>query len=161
MELVPTTQKTGVGGCARVGPLHLLQVVDVLDLGVRADPVVIAAEVGLAVGEKDRLVLRAAQGRNGEIPPLREQQGGDKDDERDRKVALETPALDDPADRAAVSAAKSSQRVGLGVTLGRAVEGAAVGVAGGAVATGSWPDLNFLINVTTSPSSRRFSMKST
>src|SRR5437899_2094273 len=104
MELVPTTQKTGVGGCARVGPLHLLEVVDVLDLRVRAEPVVIAAEVRLAVGEEDRLVLRAAQGRNGEIPPLREQQRGDEDDERDREVALDTPILDDPADRAAISA---------------------------------------------------------
>src|SRR5213076_1275060 len=37
--------------------------------------------------------------------------------------------------------------------------GATVGVAGTGVATGSWPDLNFFISVTMSPSSRRFSMK--
>ena len=81
--------------------------------------------------------LRAPNRRKGEVPPLREQHRADKDDERDREVALETPVLDDPADRAAVGEKKPGQRVGLGVGLGRAVEGAAVGVAGGGVAAGS------------------------
>jgi hypothetical protein len=139
----------------------LLEVVDVLDLGVRADPVVVAAEVGLTVREEDRLVLGASDRGQGEIPPLREEQGGDEDDDPDRDVAKQPTVLKEPADRATVGETDAGQRVALGVGLGRPVEGATVGVAGGAVADGIWPDLNFLMRVTMSPSSRRFSMKST
>jgi hypothetical protein len=67
-------------------------------------------------------------------------------------------------DRTAIGAAETAQRVGLGLALGRLVDGGALvcaGVAGGGVAAGSWPDLNFLIAVTMSLSSRRFSMKRT
>jgi len=107
------------------------------------------------------LVLRPPDRRNREVPPLREQQSQDEDRRRDRGVAKEQPVFKEPADRATVGEAKPVQRVGLG--LGRGVEGAAVGagVAGGGVAAGSCPDLNLLISVAMSLSSRMFSMKRT
>ena len=118
------------------------------------------AEIRLAIREEDRLVLRTADRGNGEVPPLREEHGGREHDERDADVAKTPPVGHEPARRAAEGETEPVQRVGLGlaVALGRAV-GLGVAVAGGAVAVGSWPDLNFLISVTMSPSSRRFSMK--
>jgi hypothetical protein len=66
---------------------HLLQVIDVLDLGVRPDPVVVTAEVRLTICEEDRLVLGMSYRGDGEIPPLREEERGEEDDDRDRDVA--------------------------------------------------------------------------
>jgi len=106
----------------------------VLDLRVSADPVVVAAEVRLAVGEEDRLVARVSQSGHGEVPPLREESCRDKHNERNGDAAEEPPLLDDPADRAPVCELQAAQRVGLGVALGRTV---GVVVLGGAVAVGS------------------------
>ena len=154
MELEAAADDPRVRRRVRVGVRDLLKVVDVFDLGVRTQTVVVTPEVGLTVGEEDRLVVRATEGRDGEVPPLSEEQGRDEDEDRDRDVALEPPVLDDPANRAPVSEPKSDQRDGLGLAVGRAVVGE-----GGTVADGIWPDLNFLIKVTISLSSRRFSMK--
>src|SRR5207302_10633753 len=98
VKLASAADDLCVGGRVRIRARDLLEVVDVLDLRVRADAVVIPTEVRLTVGEEDRLVLRAPNRRKGEVPPLREQHRADKDDERDREVALETPVRDDPAD---------------------------------------------------------------
>ena len=134
MELVPATKESRVGRGVRIRARDLLEVVDVLDLRVRADPVVIPAEVGLAVGEEDRLVARVSQSGHGEVPPLREESCRDKHNERNGDAAEEPPLLDDPADRAPVCELQAAQRVGLGVALGRTV---GVVVLGGAVAVGS------------------------
>jgi len=161
MKLATAADDLRVRGRVGIGALGLLQVVDVFDLGVRADAVVVAAKVRLPVGEEDRLVLRAPERGDGEVPPLREKQSDDEDDRRDPGVAQQPPVFNEPAEGAAVGETKLAQRVGLG--LGRAVEGAAVGagVAGGGVAAGNCPDLNFLISVAMSLSSRMFSMKRT
>ncbi len=161
MELASTADDLRVRGRVGIGALRLLQVVNVFDLGVRADAVVVPAKVRLPIRHEDGLVLRASERGDGEVPPLREQQRDDEDGCRDRGIAKQPPVFNEPADGATEGEAKLAQRVGLG--LGRAVEGAAVGagVAGGGVAAGSWPDLNFLMSVAISLSSRMFSMKRT
>jgi hypothetical protein len=156
---LPTAPKDAcVRRCVGVRTLDLLQVVDILDLGIGAEPVVVATEVRLTVAEEDRLITRMSESRDGEVPPLRKESCGEKGNGCEGDVPEEAPPFGAPADRAPVGEGQPAQRVGLGVALGRTV---AVGVMGGAVAVGSWPDLNFLMSVTMSPSSRRFSMKST
>lgn len=120
--------------------LRLLQVIDVLDLDVRAEAVVVAAEVRLPVCQKDRLVLSAAERRRGEVPPLREEKGQRECCARNRSVPEAPPAR--PAKGDAEAAARTrAQRVGLGRgEVGAAVAGTAV--IGGAVTIGSVPDLN-------------------
>src|SRR5712692_3667630 len=140
----------GVGGCRR------LQVIDVLDLSVRTDPVVVPTEVGLPVGEEHGLVLRATERGYGEIPPLRNEDSCEEHDERDAHVAYRAPTPPQEAHRAPARDTKRAHRVGLALMVGRAVEGGAV--SGGAVAVGTCPDLNLLMRVTMSLSSRRFSM---
>jgi len=153
MQLEPAADDPRVRRRVRVGLRDLLKVVDVFDLGVRTQTVVVTAEVGLPVRQEDGLVVRAAERRHGEVPPLCEHQRRNENEYREGDVALEASMLDEPSDRAPVCEAKADQRDGLGLALGRAV------VAGGTVAEGIWPDLNFLIKLTMSPSSRRFSMK--
>ncbi len=87
MQLVAPPDDPRVRRSTRVGGLSLLQVVDVFDLRVRPEPVVVAAEVGLPIREEDGLVRGAPECRNGEVPPLREEQRGNKNDKRDRDVA--------------------------------------------------------------------------
>lgn len=145
-----------------IGGGGLLQVVDVLDLRVGTDPVVEAAEVGLPVRQEDSLVVRSPERRRREIPPLSEEEGGDKYDQRDCGVPDGAPVADRPSQDPNGSRTKPGQRVGLG--LGRAVEGAADGTVVGAVVDGATveagrlPDLYLRIATTTSLSSRRFSM---
>ena len=98
MQLVAAPDDPCVRGATRVGCLSLLQVVDVLDLRLRPEPVVVATKVRLTVREEDRLVLRAAERRDGEVPPLREEHCGGEHNERERDVA-EAPAMfDEPTD---------------------------------------------------------------
>jgi hypothetical protein len=156
MQLITAPHDPRVRGRVGVGALDLLQVIDVFDLRVRAEPVVVPAEVRLAVGEKDRLVLRAPKSRDGEVPPLREDERANEQDDSDRTVAQPRPTGDEPPPDAPADANEVLQRVGLGA--GVTVR---AGVAGGAVAAGISPALKRLIAVTTSLSSRRFSMKRT
>lgn len=160
MQLLAATDEFGFGRQVGVVALRLLQVIDVLDLRVRADAVVVATEVGLPVGEENGLVLGAAERGQGEVPPLREQERADEDEGRDPEVAQEVAVGGDPPREASASAARVYQRVGLGETPDGRTVGATVGAAvgGGAVAAGIWPDLNCRIAVATLPSSRRFSM---
>jgi hypothetical protein len=81
--------------------------------------------------------LRAAKRRNGEVPPLSEEECRDENDESDRDVAKAAAMLDKPSDRATVGETDPVQRVGLGVAvvLGRALALGAT-VAGGTVADG-------------------------
>jgi len=73
-----TPYETRIRRRVRVGALTLLEVIDILDLRVRADPVVVAAEVLLPVCEEDRLVLRVTDRGDREVPPLGEEQRPDE-----------------------------------------------------------------------------------
>jgi hypothetical protein len=83
----------------------LLEVVDVFDLGVRAEAVVVAAKVRLPVREEDCLVLRPPKRGHREVPPLREQQRDDEDGRRQGGVAQQPPVFNEPADDATVDEA--------------------------------------------------------
>ena len=135
---------------ARIGRLRLLDVVDVLDLRVRAEAIVVAAEVRLTIGEEDGLVLGAAECRDREVPPLREEEREDERGEGDRDVARIANVA------AAVAREMEPRSSDQRVALGRGLLGAAV--AGGGVATGSCPDLKRRMRFTTSLSSFMFSM---
>ena len=87
MELVAAPDEPRSGSVARVRPLRLLEVVDVFDLRVRADAVVVPAEVRLTVREEDRLVLRAPERGKREVPPLREGEREEEGGQRDTDVA--------------------------------------------------------------------------
>ena len=130
MEFEAAADDASVRTRVRVGVRYLLEVVDVFDLRVRTEPVVVPAKIGLAVCEEDRLVMGSPEHRHGEIPPLREEQRRDKDEDRDRDIALDPPVLDEPSDRAPVCEAELVQRDGLGLAVGLAVvaEGATVAV---------------------------------
>src|SRR5438105_2791689 len=95
VELAPPAHQPGRRSRVRVGAIRLLQVVDVLDLRVRADALVIATEVRLAIRQEDGLVLGASERRDGEVPPLREEEGQEERRESDTAVAqqprIETP----------------------------------------------------------------------
>ena len=137
MQLFAAAHELRVG-LLRARALRLLQVINVLDLRVGADAVVVPAEVRLPVREKDRLILRAAEGRQCEVPPLGEEQGSHEDARGDRDVAEPAAARDEPVARAAVGAAKTAQREGLGEGEAGRVVGAVVGgaVVGRGVAVG-------------------------
>lgn len=123
MKLAPATHDLRVGRRVGVGAFDFLKVVDVLDLRVRAEPVVIAAEVRLPVRKEDGLVLGPTESRYGEVPPLGEEERREEHDNRDGDVALEPPVVDQPPDCAVIGEAKPGQRdgLGLGVALGLAV----------------------------------------
>jgi hypothetical protein len=56
---------------------------DVFDLRVRAEAIVVPAKVRLSVRQKDRLVLASSERRQGEVPPLSEEERGEEDDYRE------------------------------------------------------------------------------
>src|SRR5438105_2015969 len=87
MELLAATQEPCVRCLGRVRALGLLQVVDVLDLRVRADALVVPTEVGLSVREKHRLVRSAPERRHGEVPPLREEERREEDHDRKARIS--------------------------------------------------------------------------
>ena len=125
VELGAAAHESSVSGLLRVGALHLLDVEDVLDLGVRADAVVVAAEVRLPIREEHRLVLGTAERGDREVPPLgdeeRENERGERD--ADPPCEMEVPG----AVAREMWPRIADQRVGLGVALGRGVVGAADG----------------------------------
>jgi hypothetical protein len=159
VELTAATHQLRVGGRARICALHLLQVVDVLDLRVRAKAVVIPAEVRLPIREEDRLIAAASERWEREVPPLRREERGQEYRERDEDVADARAVEEKPPAESADASAKGVQRVGLGDGDGGRAVGAAV--AGIGVAGATCPDLKRLMRVTMSLSSRMFSTKMT
>src|SRR6266702_360127 len=154
VQFLAAAHEPRLGRLCRVRGGRLLQVIDVLDLGVATDAVVVAAEVRLAVREEDRLVLATPECGDREVPPLREEERPEEDRKRKHAVTQRVPMNLQPTKCGTVRAREAFHRVGL--ADGRAVDGAAV--MGGAVADGISPALNLRIAVATWPSGRRFSM---
>src|SRR5439155_19499832 len=89
-----------------------------------AEPIKVPAEIRLSIGEEDRLVLRAADARQREVPPADQDEGESKRHQGRQDI---------PRAGAATPHSRNGERVGRGrgVPVGVAAEGAPLGAGAG------------------------------